>query len=71
MVKEKVLEEFKRIKNGYMESDVVMGELLATHCPMLDNFSVEDYFDLYVLCMKWANDDRFFIQREDEKLTEL
>ena len=71
MVKEKVLEEFKKIKKEYLEDDVTMAELLATHCPILDNFSVEDYFDLYVLCMKWANDDRFFIQREDGKLTEL
>ena len=70
-MKEIVKEEFERIKRYYKEGDVTMAELLADYAPILENFTIEDVFELYILSMEWANGDEFFIKREDDKLEKL
>ncbi len=48
------------IRHIQQESDVVMGETLAS-IPA-DGLSLEEAFDLYIAAMKWAEGDQFFRQ---------
>lgn len=60
-MKDCVKKEFKRIQRIYLnECEVCMAEFLADYSPILENWSIEDHFELYILCMMWADGDEFF-----------
>ena len=59
---DKKLEE---IKSGYGDSEVCMGEMLASvpadgASVPADGLTVEEAFYLYIRAMQWAEGDRFF-----------
>ena len=55
--KNRVPLSFNEVKNMYHESDVIMGEMLAS-IPA-DGMSIEDAFYLYIAAQNWANGDEF------------
>lgn len=58
------------IRHIQQESDVVMGETLAS--TPADGLSLEEAFALYIAAMKWAEGDQFFRQGDDsDKPVEL
>lgn len=59
---DKKLEE---IKSGYGDSEVCMGEMLAS--VPADGLTVEEAFYLYIRAMQWAEGDRFFRWTYDGK----
>ena len=46
-----------KVKEMYHESEVVMGEMLAS--VPADGMSIEDAFYLYIAAQNWANGDEF------------
>ena len=46
-----------KVKEIYHESEVVMGEMLAS--VPADGMSIEDAFYLYIAAQNWANGDEF------------
>ncbi|WP_199330338.1 hypothetical protein [Dysgonomonas sp. GY617] len=58
----------EQIFNEYSESDVVMGEMLAS-IPA-DGLSVEEAFELYMEALKSSCGDRFFREVEDSTFEE-
>ena len=46
-----------KVKEMYHESEVIMGEMLAS-IPA-DGMSIEDAFYLYIAAQNWANGDEF------------
>ena len=55
--KNRVPLSFNKVKEMYHESDVIMGEMLAS-IPA-DGMSIEDAFYLYIAAQNWANGDEF------------
>ena len=55
--KNRVSLSFNKVKDMYHESDVIMGEMLAS-IPA-DGMSIEDAFYLYIAAQNWANGDEF------------
>ena len=55
--KNRVPLSFNEVKDMYHESDVIMGEMLAS-IPA-DGMSIEDAFYLYIAAQNWANGDEF------------
>ena len=55
--KNRVPLSFNKVKEMYHESDVIMGEMLAS-IPA-DGMSIEDAFYLYIAAQNWANSDEF------------
>ena len=55
--KNRVPLSFNKVKDMYHESDVIMGEMLAS-IPA-DGMSIEDAFYLYIAAQNWANGDEF------------
>ena len=55
--KNRVPLSFNKVKEMYHESDVVMGEMLAS--VPADGMSIEDAFYLYIAAQNWANGDEF------------
>ena len=55
--KNRVPLSFNKVKEMYHESDVIMGEMLAS-IPA-DGMSIEDAFYLYIAAQNWANGDDF------------
>ena len=59
----------EQIKEQYHSNDVCMFELLAT-IPA-DGFNLEDAFKLYIEARKWADNDKFIVQRDEDDIEEL
>ena len=57
--------KFEEIKSGYGDSEVCMGEMLAS--VPADGLTVEEAFYLYIRAMQWAEGDRFFRWTYDGK----
>ena len=55
--KNRVPLSFNKVKEMYHESDVIMGEMLAS-IPA-DGMSIADAFCLYIAAQNWANGDEF------------
>ena len=55
--KNRVPLSFNKVKDMYHESEVVMGEMLAS--VPADGMSIEDAFYLYIAAQNWANGDEF------------
>ena len=55
--KNRVPLSLNKVKEMYHESDVIMGEMLAS-IPA-DGMSIEDAFYLYIAAQNWANGDEF------------
>ena len=55
--KNRVPLSFNKVKEMYHESEVVMGEMLAS--VPADGMSIEDAFYLYIAAQNWANGDEF------------
>ena len=55
--KNRVPLSFNKVKDMYHESDVIMGEMLASISA--DGMSIEDAFYLYIAAQNWANGDEF------------
>ena len=53
----KVKEKMEEVKATYHDSEVVMGEMLAS--VPADGLSMEEAFFLYVAALNWANGDEF------------
>lgn len=53
----KVKEKMEEVKATYHDSEVVMGEMLAS--VPADGLSMEEAFFLYVAALNWANGDGF------------
>lgn len=53
----KVKEKMEEVKATYHNSEVVMGEMLAS--VPADGLSMEEAFFLYVAALNWANGDEF------------
>jgi hypothetical protein len=62
--------ELKRILDEYVHNDVCMAELLAD-ITVPESVSYEQAFETYIKAMKTVEQDKFFLQREDEKIIEL
>lgn len=63
-------EKFRQIKEDYWDSDVCLGEMLAS--VPADGLSMEEAFELYMEAMNWCEGDRFFrIIGTGEELEEL
>ncbi len=57
--------KFEEIKSGYGDSEVCMGEMLAS--VPADGLTLEEAFYLYMRAMQWAEGDRFFRWTYDGK----
>ena len=55
--KNRVPVSLTKVKEMYHESEVVMGEMLAS--VPADGMSIEDAFYLYIAAQNWANGDEF------------
>ena len=49
-----------------VDSEVCMAEFLASEFPKALSF--EEAFEVYILCMKWVEGDKFYTIKENEKI---
>jgi len=61
-------EGFRKIQDLYEQDDVCMYDLLgAIKCSELGDLTLEQAFELYIEAKKWADGDKFYVEKEDKR----
>lgn len=69
LVQAPVKQTLEQIRKDFWNEDICMSEFLAS--TPADGLSLEDAFELYIGARKWADGDRFFVDKDEDTLEEI
>ncbi|MBF0578196.1 hypothetical protein IR022_19790 [Dysgonomonas sp. GY617] len=69
LIKAPVIPTPEQIREEFMNDGINMSEFLAS--VPADGLNLEQAFELYIGARKWADADRFFVDKDEGELEEL